>query len=172
MHHPRYTLPHWTRKPLQSLTPKKNQKLNLSTTLPKEKCNKTNNMLTWHINIGAVFTIFAHCHLIDHPNTKYQTITACLPQWLLNQTPPKDSVKVYSFLPTPFAKPMPWAGTGQHTFSWIPMELNTLSHKPDALPPTPPTLQHVLHVSQWWWTTSTTPTADSIERRIILPRTS
>jgi hypothetical protein len=37
-------------------------------------------MLTWHIMLGTVFTIIAHHHIIDHPNTKYQTITTALPQ--------------------------------------------------------------------------------------------
>jgi hypothetical protein len=97
-------------------------------------------MLTWHIMLGMVFTIIAHCHIINHPNTKYQTITACPPQQLLNLTPPKDSIKVYCFPPTPFAKSTPHADTQQHSYSWIPTELNTFSHKPDVLPFTPHTL--------------------------------
>ncbi len=112
---------HWTRKPLQSLIPKKCQKLNLSTMLPRRKHNTTNNMLTWYIMLGMIFTIITYCHIVNHPNTKYQTITACPPWQLFNQFPPKDSVKVYDFLPMPFIKSMPSADTGQHSYSWIPM---------------------------------------------------
>jgi hypothetical protein len=105
--------------------------------LPKGKTQ--HNQQHAHLALGMVFTI-THCHIINHTNTKYQTITACPPQQLLNQMPPKNSAKVYLFPPMPFTKSMPGTDTGQHSYSWIPTEINTLSHELDVLPPTPPSL--------------------------------
>jgi hypothetical protein len=74
-------------------------------------------MLTWHIMLGTVFTIIARHHMINHLNTKYQTITTYPPQQLLNLMLPKDSIKVYCFPPMPFAISTPHAEIRQHSYS-------------------------------------------------------